>query len=224
MDSQVRLQPDDARGACLLRDGRGRIIDLFRTGRLERVGDDRSRIDQGPEHDHLLSPAQTFETFVVEVHPAIHRYITRVVGPGSADDVVAETLLSAWTSWDSAPASADARRSWAFGIAHHRSIDHIRGATRRRSLMARLTARTTSTPSQDAPDHGVLTRAGIDAIVDGLSAVERDALLLTVVGGFTGAEAGDILGCSETAITSRLTRARQRLRDTYPTNAAGGPR
>jgi len=224
MDGQVRLQPDDARRARLLRGSRERIIDLFRTGRLERVGDGRGGIDQGAEHDDLLSPTQVFEAFVVEVHPAIHRYVARVVGPADADDVVAETLTSVWTSWNSAPRPTDARRSWAFGIAHHRSIDHIRSATRRRSLMARLTARTTSAPSDDAPDWGVLSREGMDAIVNGLSPVERDALLLTVVGGFTGAEAGEILGCSETAITSRLTRARQRLRDTLTTTTGGASR
>lgn len=224
MDGQVRLQPDDARRARLLRDSRGRIIDVFRTGRLERVGDGRRGIDPGAEHDDLLSPAQAFEAFVVEVHPAIHRYVTRIVGPADADDVVAETLLSVWTSWDAGPRPPDARRSWAFGIAHHRSIDHIRSATRRRSLIARIAARTTSAPPEEAPDRGVLTRAGMDAIVHGLSPAERDALLLTVVGGFTGAEAGDILGCSETAVTSRLTRARQRLRDTLTTTTGGEPR
>ena len=41
----------------------------------------------------------------------------------------------------------------------------------------------------------------------------REPLLLQVLGGFTSAEIGQLLGTSEAAVMQRLTRARNALRD-----------
>ncbi|MFI2754768.1 RNA polymerase sigma factor [Cellulomonas sp. P22] len=195
---------------------------MFRAGSLERGDDPERGIDPRLERDELLTPAAAFEAFVVEHHPALRRFTARIVGSSAADDVVSDTFVSAWSSWQTAPAAPDARRAWVFGIARHRSVDHIRAAARRRNLVRRLTSRPFST-TDSGPDTGILTQAGVDAIVSTLGAAERDALLLTVIGGLTCAEAAAVLGCSETAITSRLTRARQRLRETLPVLDGGSP-
>lgn len=46
-----------------------------------------------------------------------------------------------------------------------------------------------------------------------LPGAERDAVSLTVLAGLTCDQAAQILGCSTSAVTSRVHRARLRLRD-----------
>lgn len=219
LDGQVRIQPNFACRSRVLRIDRGRIIDVLRTGNIERGGKPERGLGPGVGHDELLR-VNSFETFVVENHRDLHSFASRLVGSSAADDVVSETFASAWASWSSAPDSPDARRAWAFGIAHHRSVDLIRAAARHRSLIQRLASRTVTSPAQ-GPDRGVLTQAGVEALTSVLTAVERDALLLTAVGGLSCAAAATVLGCSETAVTSRLSRARDRLRNSLAAPTEG---
>lgn len=48
--------------------------------------------------------------------------------------------------------------------------------------------------------------------LDALGEQSRHALLLQVLGGFSCAEIAEVLGTSEGAVTTRLTRARQAMR------------
>ncbi|MEJ2579276.1 MAG: RNA polymerase sigma factor [Kineosporiaceae bacterium] len=191
---------------------------MVRAGDLACADCDENGASQLEEH-WGPSARHEFESFVRRHSGELHGFIVRQVGHSAADDVLSETFISAWSSWAQAPASADARRSWAFGIARHRCIDHLRRVARHHRLTNRIAWRTRWV-NVEGPETDVIARLLFDAWTENLTAVEKQALLLTAVDGLSVADTGRVLGCSTTAITSRLTRARKRLRET--TNAHPG--
>lgn len=68
--------------------------------------------------------------------------------------------------------------------------------------------------------------AGLEAaqVVGLLPETYREPLLLQVLGGFTCAEIAGMLGTSEGAVMTRLTRARQALRQQYTDSVKRGTR
>lgn len=78
----------------------------------------------------LMSQAQSapaaFERLVLRHHDAIHRYVARRLGAGSADDVVSEVFTTAYAiraRYDSTRPNA---RPWLFGIATNMIRRHAR--------------------------------------------------------------------------------------------------
>jgi RNA polymerase sigma-70 factor (ECF subfamily) len=146
--------------------------------------------------------------------PAIHRYIARWLGPDAADDLVAETFLAAFrrrARYD--PAHADAR-PWLYGIATRLIGRHRRDEIR----FFRAIARTGMDPAAETVAERVTERVAaqaasreLAAAVAGLSQAHRDVLLLTA-SGLGYAEVGVALGIPAGTVSSRLVRARQKVR------------
>ncbi|MBM4032350.1 MAG: sigma-70 family RNA polymerase sigma factor [Planctomycetes bacterium] len=89
----------------------------------------------------------------------------------------------------------------------------VRTAQRRRRRHKALPEREMEdgrTPEADLA--GQELRQAVDAALAGLSDACRDALALAMEGGFSSAEAAELLGCSPEAYRVRLHKARQRLR------------
>jgi RNA polymerase sigma-70 factor (ECF subfamily) len=122
----------------------------------------------------------------------------------SAEDLVQEACLRAWRSWPELRDLSQAR-AWLMTIVrneHARSYARKKGET---SLDDMDDAELPSLPSFEA---GLETAQ----VVRRLPEIYREPLLLQVIGGFTCAEIAGMLGTSEGAIMTRLTRARQALR------------
>ena len=127
-----------------------------------------------------------------------------------AEDIVQESLLRAWRAW---PALREERalKSWLFTIVHR---EHLRAA-------ARVPRTESDAGAEEAgydPDPG--GALDMEQALQELADDSREALLLQVLGGFTCAEIAQVLGASEGAVMTRLTRARQALRRQL--GAAGG--
>jgi RNA polymerase sigma-70 factor, ECF subfamily len=150
--------------------------------------------------------------FVVLIHdhaPALYRIAYRLVGDAhDAEDIVQETLRSAWASRDNF-ASGRGQRAWLATILRRRVIDRWRSTGRRMVLVG------------DGPLEVPIT--GTDPIKNGftdemqaaLSQLPnelRESLLLVVVGELTHQETADALGVPLGTVLSRVSRARQRLR------------
>jgi RNA polymerase sigma-70 factor (ECF subfamily) len=149
---------------------------------------------------------------------AIHGYIARRLGRDAADDLVAETFLVAFRQRGRYDPGQPSARPWLYGIAtrlvSRRRRDEVR--------FFRAIARTGIDPAADpvaepVADEGIrradartLHRQLAGALA-GLAAADRDALLL-VADGLSYAEAAQALGVPAGTLSSRVARARRKLR------------
>jgi len=150
---------------------------------------------------------------------AIHGYISRRLGRDAADDLVAETFLVAFRQRGGYDQDQPSARPWLYGIAT-RLISRRR---REEVRFFRAIARTGIDPVADpvaepVADEGArradarrLHRRLAGALA-GLSTADRDALLL-IADGLSYQEAARALGVPAGTLSSRVARARRKLRE-----------
>ena len=121
-----------------------------------------------------------------------------------AEDIVQETFARAWKSWAELRDVALAK-AWLVSI--------LRNEMARSFSRNRPAADIDAVPEAELPAlpsfEGELVTAQIVGL---LPETYREPLLLQVLGGFSCAEIAGMLGTSEGAVMTRLTRARQALR------------
>lgn len=108
--------------------------------------------------------------------------------------------------------------TWICSIARNRLIDHYRHAARERSGYLRLIVTDLNATDAAAWDR-LDERDTVLAALAALSALERTALTLRYLDGYSVRETSRFVGRSEAATESLLSRARQRVRSAFP----GGP-
>jgi RNA polymerase sigma-70 factor (ECF subfamily) len=149
--------------------------------------------------------------FVVLIHehaPALYRIAYRLVGDAhDAEDIVQETLRSAWMS-RSHFECRHGQRAWLATILRRRVIDRWR--RHERVVLAGDRPLEVSVPATD-PTTNDFTDEMQTALAQ-LPLELRESLLLVVVGELTHREAADVLGLPLGTVLSRVSRARQRLR------------
>ena len=129
----------------------------------------------------------------------------------AAEDLVQETYLRAWRSFDQFQSGTNIR-AWLFKILFN--AFYAQG----RQISAAPVVLSLDAPGVDA---GPARSAGlsfadaaeVSAAVDSLSIEHRTVILLAVVEGFTCRELADILSLPIGTVMSRLSRGRQALRD-----------
>jgi RNA polymerase sigma-70 factor (ECF subfamily) len=158
----------------------------------------------------------------------VHRYLARRVGPDNADDLVAETFLIAFSQRDRYDPSRGNARPWLYGIATNLVGRHRRNEVR----FFRAIARTGADPAAcagagPAALHAaepladrVTERVAAEQVRQQLAAAlarlrqgDRDVLLLVAAGGFDYQEVALALGIPVGTVSSRLARARRKLRE-----------
>ncbi len=158
------------------------------------------------------TPKPEFEELFRSVYPDLHRYFVRRLGFDDAEDAVADTLSAVLGRWADSPDTLDQQRAWTFGFAANklREVERARIRTAKLASAAAAQADPEATGSHDA-EIAALDRAR--HLLAQLPDAERDAVYLTAVVGMSGPEAGEVLGCSASAITTRVSRGRARLRE-----------
>jgi len=161
---------------------------------------------------------------------AISRYIARRLGRDAAEDLVAETFLVAFRKrgrYDCGYADA---RPWLYGIATRLISRHRRDEVR---FFAAI-ARTGLDPAAEPVDRQVTERVAaqsarrdLAAALAALSQDQRDVLLLVAMGlGYD--EVGRALAVPAGTVSSRLARARHKVREALggqdPTRPEGADR
>jgi RNA polymerase sigma-70 factor (ECF subfamily) len=157
-----------------------------------------------------------FATVFDRHYDAVHRYLTRRIGPDVADDLAAETFAKAFDirlRFDTTRLDA---RPWLFGIATNLLRHHHRSEARRLRAYARIDCVSAADGSFGGIDARVdAERAGplIAAAVGSLSTGERDVLLLYAWADLRYDEIAFALRIPIGTVRSRLNRARSRLRE-----------
>lgn len=157
------------------------------------------------------SSQQAFLHWYEPIHERFVRYCdARCLGLGNAQDMVQDAILSALEQWDSLD-NKDRLLSYMIGIVNNQQRNRLRSRAvhrryvedRKRTLSERLPSR-----PEAALDLHFLLKA-----MDELPENQREVLLLRSVSGFSIREIADIQQISEGAVKTRLSRARQRLRE-----------
>ena len=182
------------------------------------VGADGRPADEDDDATVIARSLHSPECFATIFHrhaPAIYRYISRRLGPDSAEDLVAETFLVAFgrrRRYDGAYPDA---RPWLYGIATRLIRRHRRDETR----FFQAIARTYIDPAPETPDRQIIDRVAAQAArpdlavaLARLSQAQRDVLLL-VASGLSYPEAGLALGLPPGTVSSRLVKARRIIRE-----------
>jgi RNA polymerase sigma-70 factor (ECF subfamily) len=146
-----------------------------------------------------------FERLMMPEAPRLLRFARRFTGdiPG-AEDLVQETLLKAWRSFRQFR-DGTSPRAWLYRILVNSSHEHGRKArVAPVSLDDRIPAAASST---------AIERLEMNQALDSLPLEHRTVLLLGVVEGFTCREMSEILQVPIGTVMSRMSRARQSLRE-----------
>jgi RNA polymerase sigma factor (sigma-70 family) len=159
------------------------------------------------------------ETFaeLYDRHAApIHRYVSRRLGDVMADDVVADTFLAAFRRRKGYDLRRPDARPWLYGIAANLIGKHRRAEVR----MWRAFARTGADPAVDGHAERIDNRVSAAAVqrdlaaaLAGLSARDRDVLLLVAWADLSYEETATALDIPVGTVRSRLNRARRKVRE-----------
>ena len=162
-----------------------------------------------------LADPEQFAVLFRRHAPVIQRYVTRRIGIGAADDVVAETFLVAFRQ--RADYRADRRDAlpWLYGIATNLVGRHWRTELRQLRLLARTGTDPVAEPFTERVDAALSATsvaARLGAGLAGLPVAQRDALLLVAWSGLTYDQVAIATGVPLGTVQSRVNRARTRLR------------
>ena len=153
-----------------------------------------------------------FERLYGDLAPIVAGYL-RVQGAAEPDDVTSEVFLGVFTGIDSFEGSETQFRSWVFTIAHRRLVDERRRLARRRWSPAGDLADVDLTGGDVESDaFDVLGSQRVVEWCAGLSADQRDVLVLRVIGDLTVEQVAAIVNKSQGAVKALQRRALSALR------------
>ncbi|MFJ2338762.1 RNA polymerase sigma factor [Pseudomonas protegens] len=127
--------------------------------------------------------------------------------PSSADDLVQACLERALAGWTEKRPEGDLR-AWLFAILYRQFLDAQRRSRRYARMLEFFTGRDDSQPSVERT---VMAQSTLEAF-DRLNAEQRALLLWVSVEGLSYKEIAEILQVPTGTVMSRLSRARQALR------------
>ncbi|MET8003961.1 RNA polymerase sigma factor [Nonomuraea glycinis] len=146
---------------------------------------------------------------------AIHRYAAARLGPAAADDVAAETFLAGFDQRGRYDLTRPEAKAWLYGIATNLISRHRRDELRLYRALSRSATR------DDVESHAdrVTDRVTAEQLsprlaraLKRLSQGDRDALMLVACADLSYAETAFALGIPIGTVSSRLNRARAKLR------------
>jgi len=157
-----------------------------------------------------LTPQSREQRFIVlftNCYGPVLAFARRRVGPDEAQDVVAETFVTAWRRFDDLIGEP---LPWLYRIAGHAVANQRRGDVRRQRLDARARLFADAVAEPD-PANTVSENTRLIEAFNALNEGDREALRLVTWEGLSPAGAAVVLGCSPAAFKVRLHRARHRL-------------
>ena len=155
--------------------------------------------------------APPFAEVVAEHLDAVYRYVVYLTGDRSAaEDIAADTFEKAFRSWRRFDPRRSSPRTWLCGIARTAAIDWFRAESRRRKREETY-ARDLAETEDAAFGEGMAPE--LERALRVLSPAEREVVALRVLLELDGPAAARVLGISQTACSTRLSRALKHLEE-----------
>jgi RNA polymerase sigma-70 factor (ECF subfamily) len=153
----------------------------------------------------------TFATVAEEHLDGVYAYLLYLTGDRTvAEDLTGETFERALRRWKRFDPSRGTAKTWLCQLARSAALDHFRSESRRRK---REESYAVSEPSVDHGDAWVGLSPALGAAVRSLSPGEREVIALRILLDFDGETAARLLGISQTACSTRLSRALAKLEE-----------
>jgi RNA polymerase sigma-70 factor (ECF subfamily) len=150
----------------------------------------------------------SFDEVVAEQLDAVYRYLVYLTGDRTAaEDLAAETFEKAFRSWRRFDPRRGAPRTWLCSIARGVAVDWFRAETRRRRREDAYAR------EQPAEQFGDGLPGPVEAALRALAPGEREVIALRILLDLDGPSAARVLGISQTACSTRLSRALKRLEE-----------
>ena len=155
--------------------------------------------------------SQPFADVVAENLDAVYRYLVYLTGDrATAEDLAAETFEKAFRGWRKFDPHRGAPRTWLCKIAHSVAVDWFR-AEARRTRREDNYMRDTDMLQESVFADGLSVE--LDHALHRLTPAEREVVALRVLLELDGPSAARVLGISQTACSTRLSRALKRLEE-----------
>lgn len=140
----------------------------------------------------------------------VRKYAIAHVGRDYADDVVSATFMTVWQRFDEVPRQS--ARAWVLGVARNHCRNRWRSDRRFSDLVDEIIAARPKIESRLA-EAGVSseTISLLTGVIPGLSAKDRELLVLIGWMDLTPAEAAEVLGATSGSVRVRWHRLRTQL-------------
>jgi RNA polymerase sigma factor (sigma-70 family) len=153
--------------------------------------------------------APSFDDVVAEQLDSVYRYLVYLTGDrAAAEDLAAETFEKAFRSWRRFDPRRSAPRTWLCSIARSVAVDWFRAETRRRRREEAY-----ARDVESAHELGDGLPGAVEQALRRLTRGEREVIALRVLLDLDGPSAARVLGISNTACSTRLSRALKRLEE-----------
>ena len=150
--------------------------------------------------------AEAFGSLYAEIAPELYRFaLWYLKSPENAEDAVQEACLNAFKKLKSLK-KPQAFKAWFFRILANCCKDQLAAGSRIRLVGDDDPA------LQNAPYYADFSDGYVEKYLDRLNAVDREIVLLSVLGEYKSGEIGQLIHMSATAVRSRLSRALRFLR------------
>jgi RNA polymerase sigma-70 factor (ECF subfamily) len=178
-------------------------------GRRRGVPQDVNAVSTPLDVPSAQAERSGFADVAAEHLDAVYRYLVFLTGDRSAaEDLAAETFEKAFRTWRRFDPRRGSPRTWLCQIARTSAIDWFRAESRRK--------RREETYSRDL-EHATELMDGLpgalEQAVRELSPAEREVVALRVLLELDGPSAARVLGISQTACSTRLSRALKNLEE-----------
>lgn len=150
---------------------------------------------------------EKFERLVEQFGPPLTRLTSAYASAADREDLLQEILLAIWNALPRFRGDCS-ERTWIYRIAHNISISYSLRHPRRREESLEEHHRTQVSVESDYAD--AERRASLMRAVQSLQASDKQVVLLYLEG-LRNVEISEIVGLTEGAIATRLTRLRARL-------------
>lgn len=167
---------------------------------------------------------QSFAWLYGVTHVSVYRYVYGLVGGHrqDAEDITAETFLSAWDSRHTFEGTTQHAQNWLFTIAKRRVIDRWR---RQQARPAKVNIDDVPLPAFEAsPEERAAfleDQAILWALLRQLPQERREVLTLRYLLGWRVNRIADYLGKKPNTVSAMLRRTLESLRDQWPTETQG---
>ena len=177
--------------------------------RRRAVSPDVNAVSTLLEPRTVLGARPSFDAVAADHLDAVYRYLVFLTGDRSAaEDLAAETFEKAFRGWRRFDPRRGSPRTWLCQIARTTALDWFRAEARRK--------RREETYSRDLEHETELfdgLPGPLEQAVKELAPAEREVVALRVLLELDGPSAARVLGISQTACSTRLSRALKKLEE-----------
>ena len=164
----------------------------------------------------LIKVRKSLETKLSSLHNEyynkIARYASAHIGNrADAEDIAGEVFLKALESLESYEERSIPMQAWLFKIAHNQVVDHLRKASKRKTVdIDSVTIKTEKDPSAIAEVNIEIER--VKKAMEQCTQEQKEVLSLRFFGEFTSKDTASIMGKSDGAVREMQRAAIEKLR------------